>query len=77
MTTNQHFYMHLILIATWLGAGAAQAQSPGSVVAWGYNGYGQTTVPIAAQSEVTAIAAGSHHTVALRNDGSVVAWGLE
>ena len=33
--------------------------SPGTVVAWGYNDFGQTTVPVAAQSGVTAIAAGS------------------
>ncbi|NBV25406.1 MAG: hypothetical protein EBS05_26265, partial [Proteobacteria bacterium] len=35
---------------------------------------GQTTVP-AALSGVTAIAAGREHTVALKNDGTVVAWG--
>jgi hypothetical protein len=45
------------------------------VVAWGYNEYGQTTVPVAAQSGVIAIAAAEDHTVALKNDGSVVAWG--
>jgi hypothetical protein len=45
------------------------------VVAWGNNDWGQTTVPVAAQSGVTAIAAGGAHTVALKNDGSVVAWG--
>ena len=44
-------------------------------MAWGDNTYGQRTVPLAAQSEVTAIAAGGYHTVALKNDGSVVAWG--
>ena len=41
----------------------------GTVVAWGdnYHGYdyGQTTVPLAAQSDVTAIAAGPAHSVAL------------
>ena len=46
---------------------------PGAVVAWGSNGFGQTTVPVAAQSGVVAIAAGNQHTVALKNDGSVVA----
>ena len=32
-------------------------------------------MPVEAQSGVTAIAAGSSHTVALKIDGSVVAWG--
>jgi hypothetical protein len=32
-------------------------------------------VPVAAQSGVTAIAAGESYTVALKNDGSVVSWG--
>ncbi len=36
----------------------------GTVVAWGKNEYGQTTVP-AGLSGVVAIAAGSYHTVAL------------
>src|SRR5206468_883512 len=38
------------------------APPPGTVVAWGYNGFGQTTVP-AGLSGVTAIAAGDGHTV--------------
>jgi hypothetical protein len=47
----------------------------GSVVAWGWNEFGQTTVPVEAQSGVTAIAAGGAHTVALKTNGGVVAWG--
>jgi alpha-tubulin suppressor-like RCC1 family protein len=49
-------------------------KNDGTVVAWGRNEYGQTTVP-AGLSGVVAIAAGSLHTVALKNDGTVVAWG--
>jgi hypothetical protein len=39
----------------------------GTLVAWGYNVFGQTTVP-AGLSGVTAIAAGEDHTVALKLD---------
>ena len=56
--------------------GTFKTSSPGTVVAWGNNLYGQTTVPVTAQSGVTAIAAGAYHTVSLKNNGSVVAWGL-
>jgi hypothetical protein len=46
------------------------------VIAWGCGDvdYGQCTVPAAA-SGVTAIAAGESHSLALRQDGSVIAWG--
>jgi hypothetical protein len=47
-------------------------KSDGSVVAWGSNGHGQTTVP-AGLSGVTAIAAGGEHTVALLGDGLAMA----
>ena len=39
-------------------------KTDGSVVAWGSNEQGQAAVPVAAQSGVTAIAAGQAHTVA-------------
>ncbi|MHA3771732.1 DUF7453 family protein [Verrucomicrobiota bacterium sgz303538] len=41
----------------------------------GDNGYGETTVP-AGLNGVKAVAAGDSHSVALKNDGTVVAWGL-
>ena len=46
----------------------------GTVVAWGDNEKGQTTVP-AGLSGVVAIAGGEDHTVVLKQDGTVVAWG--
>jgi len=61
-------------------------KTDGSVWAWGYNYYGQlgdgttdnknTPVPVSGLSSgVTAIAAGGRHTIALKSDGSVWAWG--
>ena len=64
----------LILLCAWIGAPPALAATAGSVVAWGDNTHGQTTIP-AGLSGVTAIAAGAIHTVVLKNNGTVVAWG--
>ena len=49
----------------------------GSVVAWGHNLYGQSTVPEDAQSEIVSIAAGGFHSLALMEDGSVMTWGID
>ena len=51
------------------------AQKDGGVIAWGYNQYGQCTVPNSAKSDVSRIAAGYNHTIAVKNDGTVIAWG--
>ena len=66
-------------------------RSDGTVVSWGYNGFGQlgngttTNSPTPVEVEgvsgvgsltgVVAIAAGATHSLALRSDGTVVAWG--
>ena len=62
-------------------------RNDGTVWTWGDNSFGQlgngdtssssTPVQVTALSGMTftAVAAGSHHTVALRNDGTVWAWG--
>ena len=63
-------------------------RSDGSVVAWGANDSGQlgdgtatdhhTPTPVSGLSSgVTAIAAGAAHALALRSDGSVLAWGSD
>ncbi|MCX6225109.1 MAG: RCC1 repeat-containing protein, partial [Bacteroidia bacterium] len=61
--------------------------SNGTVLAWGYNAYGQlgdgtstfrnTPVQVSGLTGIiTQIAAGGSHTVALTKDGAVWAWGL-
>ena len=44
------------------------------VTGWGDNGFGQGEMPGAGDERI-AIAAGAWHTLALRADGGVVAWG--
>jgi alpha-tubulin suppressor-like RCC1 family protein len=60
-------------------------KSDGTVVAFGYNGYGQlgdgtltsrsTPVTVSGLTNVTAISAAFYHSLALRSDGTVAAWG--
>jgi alpha-tubulin suppressor-like RCC1 family protein len=49
-------------------------RSDGRVFGWGYNDYGQATVP-AGLDRVVQVAAGGIHSAALRDDGTVVVWG--
>src|SRR4051794_41750693 len=55
-------------------AGRASAATPGSVVAWGYDRYGQVS-GAPTETELTAVAAGAYFNLALRADGSLVGWG--
>jgi hypothetical protein len=68
-----------VLVASFVAALPAGAGGPpGGVLAWGCGAgldSGQCSVPPAAASGVVAIAAGSNHSLALKRDGSVVAWG--
>lgn len=63
----------LYLLFTWPTCLFAETPA-GPVVAWGWNAYGQTTIP-AELSGVTAIAAGGYYTMVLKTNGTVVAWG--
>src|SRR4051812_6964311 len=49
-------------------------KSDGTVMAWGWNDYGQCNVPVEL-SNVTAIAAGGYYNLVLKSNGKVVAWG--
>jgi hypothetical protein len=48
-------------------------KADGTVVATGYNPYGQCEV--SGWSDIVAVSAGSYHTVGLKSDGTVVAVG--
>ena len=61
----------LALLAHTMGNGAAQA---GSIVSWGYDGYGVVSgAPTG--TGYTAIAGGIGNGLALASDGSIVSWG--
>jgi alpha-tubulin suppressor-like RCC1 family protein len=49
-------------------------QSPGTVIAWGSDFFGQTSVP-GNLNNVLSVAAGSYHSLALNRDGTLIAWG--
>jgi PASTA domain-containing protein/Regulator of Chromosome Condensation (RCC1) repeat protein len=69
----------LLSVGLLLAPGASPATAPGRPVAWGCGGgarynFGQCRVP-SGLSGVTAISAGTYHSLTLKGDGAVVAWG--
>lgn len=73
---NEGSYTVVITNATGsiTSAAAVLAVDTAEVVAWGYNDYGEGTVP-PGLSNVVAVAAGRDHSLALKSDGTVVSWG--
>src|SRR5216683_2222510 len=76
----------MLMAFSCLSAQVAVAQSPGTAQAWGRNTSGQlgdgtediartTPVSVSGLTNVTAIAGGSDHSLALLSDGTVMAWG--
>ncbi|HVR34716.1 MAG TPA: immunoglobulin domain-containing protein, partial [Methylomirabilota bacterium] len=56
-------------------ARAVEVAPASSVFAWGANGSQQSAVPIGLVTNVVAVAAGLNHSLALKDDGTVVGWG--
>ena len=54
--------------------GSCALKSDGTAACWGYNNFGQATVPDGL-SGITSIAPGYDHTCATKSDGSVTCWG--
>src|SRR5258705_13805317 len=61
----------LLLLSCSFSKGLAAS---GTVVAWGNNAYGQTNPP-SGLTNITAVATGRSHCLALKSDGTVVTWG--
>jgi alpha-tubulin suppressor-like RCC1 family protein len=61
-----------VTILLCLFSAAAEAQPVGTMMGWGNNNYGQAE---AQPGLYRAVATGNFHSLALRDDGSLVAWG--
>src|SRR5260221_8977459 len=64
----------LASLSLLLGPRLLADSPPGLVLAWGGNSYGQAVVPTGL-TNVLAISAGYFHSLAVRSDTTVAAWG--
>jgi hypothetical protein len=67
---------HLLFIVICYSFAACAHATGGAVVAWGYNGDGETNVS-AGLTNVIAVSAGGYHAMALNGNGTVADWGME
>ncbi|HWI57792.1 MAG TPA: hypothetical protein VNZ22_11240, partial [Bacillota bacterium] len=75
MNTHQLSWKWIASVTLLLGLGAAAGAQTvgGTLIEWGRNDYHQTDAP-PGLTNVTAVAIGLSHGVALNRDGSVVWW---
>jgi hypothetical protein len=64
-----------VRIALVAGIAAAVASAQSGIVSWGYPNGGQVAPPLPPGLTYVDIDAGGAHTLALRSDGQIVAWG--
>jgi len=69
MTRTQTHRLTAMAAGLFIGAALAPAQT---VVGWGYNNFGEATVPPGAYK---AVSAGSYFALGLKSDGTLAAWG--
>ena len=86
LQSSHRFQQHFIklsqaccasLLVGMISTANAQALAQGSFIGWGLNSYGETALPSVTPpiTNISAISSSSGNTVALRSDGTVLAWG--
>ena len=90
-TTNRPDPVKIMDEVTFVSAGSSHSlaiKTDGSLWAWGSNAYGQlgdgtggerdalSTAPVEIMDDIAVAAAGNYHTLAIKTDGSLWAWGM-